>query len=71
MTTVEVGQKAPAFALRDREGRTHRLKDYAGRPAVLHFYPEDDTPGCAWDSAKADGHVEVFAAVQDLVDARR
>lgn len=65
MTTAVVGQKAPAFALRDREGRTHRLKDYAGRPAVLYFYPGDGTPGCTWDNAKVNGHV------QDLVDARR
>lgn len=38
MAAAEVGQKAPAFALRDQEGRTHRLKDYAGRPLVLYFY---------------------------------
>ncbi len=43
---IEVGQKAPAFSLEDQEGRAHRLKDYAGRPLILYFYPKDDTPGC-------------------------
>src|SRR5215470_7543627 len=46
MPIVEPGRKAPAFALVDQDGRTHRLKDYAGRPLVLYFYPKDDTPGC-------------------------
>ena len=46
MATVDVGDRAPAFALPDQEGRTHRLKLYAGRPVVLYFYPKDDTPGC-------------------------
>ena len=46
MATVEPGRKAPAFSLQDQDGKTHRLKDYAGRPVVLYFYPKDDTPGC-------------------------
>lgn len=43
---VETGQKAPAFTLKDQEGKTHKLSDYAGSPVVLYFYPKDDTPGC-------------------------
>jgi peroxiredoxin Q/BCP len=46
MPLVEVGKKAPAFTLPDQEGRAHSLRDYAGRPVVLYFYPKDDTPGC-------------------------
>jgi peroxiredoxin Q/BCP len=46
MATVEPGSKAPAFSLQDQDGKTHRLKDYVGRPVVLYFYPKDDTPGC-------------------------
>ena len=46
MPTVEPGRKAPAFSLEDQDGRTHSLKDYAGPPVVLYFYPKDDTPGC-------------------------
>ena len=46
MALIDPGRKAPAFALKDQQGQTHRLSDYAGRPLVLYFYPKDDTPGC-------------------------
>ena len=46
MPLVEPGRKAPAFALLDQDGKTHRLRDYVGRPLILYFYPKDDTPGC-------------------------
>jgi peroxiredoxin Q/BCP len=46
MPLIDEGKKAPAFALKDQDGKTHRLSDYAGRPVVLYFYPRDDTPGC-------------------------
>ncbi|HUR32603.1 MAG TPA: thioredoxin-dependent thiol peroxidase [Vicinamibacterales bacterium] len=46
MPLIEPGKKAPSFALKDQEGKTHKLSDYAGRPVVLYFYPKDDTPGC-------------------------
>ena len=46
MPLIEPGKKAPAFALADQAGKSHRLADYAGRPVVLFFYPKDDTPGC-------------------------
>lgn len=46
MPLVEAGRKAPAFSRPDQDGKIRRLKDYAGRPLVLYFYPKDDTPGC-------------------------
>jgi len=46
MPLVDPGRKAPAFALPDQDGKIHRLRDYAGRPLILYFYPKDDTPGC-------------------------
>jgi peroxiredoxin Q/BCP len=46
MPAIEVGRKAPAFSLKDQEGKTHTLAQYAGKPVVLYFYPKDDTPGC-------------------------
>jgi peroxiredoxin Q/BCP len=50
MALIDEGRKAPAFALKDQDGTTHRLSDYAGRPVVLYFYPKDDTPGCTKES---------------------
>jgi thioredoxin-dependent peroxiredoxin len=46
MPLIEPGKKAPAFTLKDQDGKTHKLSDYEGRPVVLYFYPKDDTPGC-------------------------
>lgn len=46
MPLIETGRKAPAFSLKDQEGKTHKLSDYAGKPLVVYFYPKDDTPGC-------------------------
>ena len=40
------GRKAPTFALPDQDSKIRRLRDYAGRPLILYFYPKDDTPGC-------------------------
>ena len=44
--TLDAGDRAPAFTLKDQDGATHRLSDYRGRTVVLYFYPRDDTPGC-------------------------
>lgn len=43
---VEEGQKAPAFSLATDDGGQVSLKDFAGKPFVVYFYPKDDTAGC-------------------------
>ena len=43
---IEVGKRAPAFTLKDQDGKQHRLSEYKGSPVVLYFYPKDDTSGC-------------------------
>jgi len=40
------GTPAPDFSLAGSDGKTHRLRDYAGKTVVLYFYPKDNTPGC-------------------------
>ncbi len=42
---LEVGKKAPAFALRDEEGRVVKLSDFKGRRLVVFFYPKANTSG--------------------------
>jgi peroxiredoxin Q/BCP len=64
MSLIEPGKKAPAFALKDQTGRTHRLADYAGRAVILYFYPKDDTPGCTQESCE-------FQATLPAITARR
>jgi peroxiredoxin Q/BCP len=52
MSLIDPGKKAPAFTLKDQNGETHRLSDYAGKTVVLYFYPKDDTPGCTQESCE-------------------
>lgn len=44
---AKVGNKAPAFTLKDQNGDKVSLKDFAGKKnVVLYFYPKAMTPGC-------------------------
>jgi peroxiredoxin Q/BCP len=43
--TLNVGDKAPAFSLKNTAGETVKLADFKGKKVVLFFYPKDDTPG--------------------------
>jgi len=55
------GSKAPAFRLSSDAGSLVALKDFAGRPVVLYFYPKDDTSGC---TTEACGFRDSWRAVQ-------
>jgi peroxiredoxin Q/BCP len=43
---ITAGMPAPDFELADDTGALCKLSDFRGKPVVLYFYPEDDTPGC-------------------------
>ena len=43
---LQIGMKAPEFALPDKDGNMVRLSDFSGRRVVLYFYSRDNTPGC-------------------------
>jgi peroxiredoxin Q/BCP len=47
---IEPGDKAPAFTLAADNGEKVTLADLRGKPVVLYFYPEDDTPGCTTEA---------------------
>jgi peroxiredoxin Q/BCP len=44
--TIEIGSKAPDFALPDANNKTVRLSDFRGQWIVLFFYPKDFSAGC-------------------------
>lgn len=43
---LEVGKKAPAFSLPDKDGVKHALKDIETKYTLVYFYPKDNTSGC-------------------------
>ena len=67
MPLVDPGKKAPAFSLKDQDGKTRRLADYAGRPVVLYFYPKDDTPGCTKEACAFRDNLPRFKASKAVV----
>lgn len=73
-------KKAPDFSLKDQDGNTKSLKDYAGRWLVLYFYPKDNTPGCTKeacnfrdgrDDIESLGNAEVVGVSKDSVESHK
>lgn len=60
---LEIGNKAPAFSLRDQQGHTVSLSDFAGKRIVLYFYPRDNTPGCSRQAAAFAAAYKEFEAL--------
>ena len=54
------GQKAPAFALPDQDGKTVSSDSLKGKPAVVYFYPKDDTPGCTTEACQFNDNLQQF-----------
>ena len=59
---LEIGMKAPEFALPDKDGRSVSLSDFLGRKVVLYFYPRDNTPGCTRQACAFAAAYEGFKA---------
>ena len=49
---LQPGAEAPAFALKDEEGKVVSTKDLKGSRYVVYFYPKDDTPGCTTEACQ-------------------
>ncbi|WP_053981142.1 thioredoxin-dependent thiol peroxidase [Marinagarivorans algicola] len=46
MEFPKIGNKAPAFSLKNQQGEYVKLADLKGKKVVLYFYPKAMTPGC-------------------------
>lgn len=64
---IEPGKRAPAIALRDREGTLHRLADFKGGWVVLYFYPKDDTSGCTAQACQFRDQHDEFSRLEATV----
>jgi len=58
---LEVGTRAPDFRARDGSGRVVTRASLSGKPFVLFFYPQDDTPGCTVEACAFRDHRPKFA----------
>jgi peroxiredoxin Q/BCP len=54
------GDEAPAFALRDADGKEWKLGDLKGGRVVIFFYPADDTPGCTTQACDFRDSMDAF-----------
>ena len=57
---LEIGTKAPAVTLPDKDGNMVSLTDFIGKKVVLYFYPKDNTPGCTKQACAFAGAYEGF-----------
>lgn len=62
MTHLKPGDPAPDFTLARDDGSTIGLRDLRGRPAVIFFYPEDDSGGCTDENQEFSALAPDFAA---------
>lgn len=66
--TLEVGKKAPAFSLKNQEGKKIALKDYLGKKVVLFFYPKDMTPTCTVEACNLrDNYSALIKAGMEVI----
>ena len=61
--SIAVGDKAPAFSLKDQNGIERCLNNIGEKALVLFFYPKDDTPGC---TIEACSFRDQYATLQQL-----
>ena len=52
MTLPAEGKRAPAFQLKNQDGKIIASKDLKGKTIVLYFYPKDMTPGCTTEACE-------------------
>ncbi len=64
---IEIGKKAPAFALPDQDGKQVTLDSLKGKWTVLYFYPKDDTPGCTIEGIEFTAQQAEFKKLHAIV----
>jgi thioredoxin-dependent peroxiredoxin len=59
---LNVGDTAPDFTVKDTNGNSVKLSDYAGQTVVMYFYPKDDTPGCTKQACSFRDNYEQYTS---------
>lgn len=61
MTVLEKGATAPDFTLPTDDGGSFSLSGERGKPVLLYFYPQADTPACNDQNISFTTHAPAFA----------
>ena len=62
MTTLQIGDVAPAFTLPNADGDEVSLADFAAGRVVVYFYPAALTPGCTTQAVDFTANLGDFEA---------
>ena len=76
---IKEGSRFSSFSLKNQDGKTITLDDFAGKWLVLYVYPKDDTPGCtiqgkSFTASKKDfddANIAVVGVSEDDVDSHK
>jgi thioredoxin-dependent peroxiredoxin len=76
---LPVASPAPDLAGKTRQGEVIRLSSVRGHPAVVYFYPRDETPGCTREACAfrdafaeySSRQVTIFGVSQDSEQSHR
>ncbi len=64
---LETGKRFVDFNLKNQDGKTVTLGDFAGKWLVVYVYPKDDTPGCTIQGKSFTATKEEFDAANIAV----
>ena len=56
MKTLQVGDIAPNFSVRDQDENLISISDYRGKKLIVFFYPKASTPGCTMEACNLRDH---------------
>lgn len=65
--TLEIGNKAPLFALKNEKNEELSLSDLKGKNVILYFYPKDDTPGCTIEAQDFNKKIKDFERLNTVI----
>lgn len=76
---LKIKFKAPEFILKNHDGDVVRLSELLGKPLIVYFYPQDDTPGCTTEACNfrddyndyKDLGVEIIGISPDTVESHQ
>jgi peroxiredoxin Q/BCP len=76
---AEMRKRFVNFNLKNQDGKTVKLDDFAGKWLVVYVYPKDDTPGCtiqgkSFTASKQefdDANIAVVGVSEDDVDSHK